>query len=120
MWIDGRPKLVGNIVVFINSTQPRSTNKKMYFIFEVHEGNHVFISVIKLISVGEELLINYNLNHIGTNILTIACHKCDIVLYAILSKGSNLLGTLNDDLELLVYDVQGKISNIIVMSVALK
>jgi len=47
MYIDGRPKAAGNIVGFINSTWPVTTNKKPNFIFEAHEGNFVFLCSIK-------------------------------------------------------------------------
>ena len=67
MYINGRPKQTGNIVGFINSTQPVSTLKKPNFIFEGCEGDHVFVCAIKSIVVGEELLINYNLNRVDTN-----------------------------------------------------
>ena len=43
-----------------------STNKLMNCIFEAREGNHVFVCVIKSISTGEELLIDYNLNCVDT------------------------------------------------------
>ena len=68
MYIDGRPKEPGNIVGFINGTQPMTTNKKSNWIFEGCEGNHVFVCAIKSIAIGEELLIDYNLNRIYTNI----------------------------------------------------
>ena len=67
MYMDGRPKTTGNIAGFINSTQPRSTLKKPNCIFESHEGNCVFVCAIKSIAVGEELLIDYNLNRVDTN-----------------------------------------------------
>ena len=56
---------------FINSTRPGSTIKQPNCIFEAHEGNCVFICVIKSIRAGEELLIDYNLNRIDTNKATI-------------------------------------------------
>ena len=65
--MDGRPKTTGNIVGFINSTQPRSTLKKTNCIFEARERNNVVVCAIKSIAVGEELLINYNLNSVDTN-----------------------------------------------------
>ena len=71
VYIDGRPKEIGNIVGFINSMHPGSTNKRPSCIFEVGEGNHVFVCVIKWISLGEELLIDYNLSHIYTKKVTI-------------------------------------------------
>ena len=67
LYIDGRPKITGNIAGFINSTQPGSSIKQPNYIFEVREGNHVFICAIKSIAVGEKLLINYNLNRVDTN-----------------------------------------------------
>ena len=71
IYIDGRPKATRNIVGFINSTRPRSTIKQPNYIFEACEGNRVFICVIKSIRAGEEILIDYNLNHIDTNEATI-------------------------------------------------
>jgi hypothetical protein len=70
MYIDKRPKASGNIAGFINSTQPRSTNKQPYSVFEGWEGNCVFVCAIKSIAAGEYLLINYNLNRIDTNVVT--------------------------------------------------
>ena len=60
------PKATGNSAGFINSSRPMSTNKLANCIFEAHEGNHDFLYVIKSISVGEELLIDYNLNRVDT------------------------------------------------------
>ena len=60
LYIDGRPKITGNIAGFINNTQPGSTLKQPNCIFESHEGNRVFVCAIKSIVGGEELLINYN------------------------------------------------------------
>ena len=71
MYIDGRPKETGNIAGIINSTRPSSTSKQPNCIFEAHEGNGVFVCAIKSISAGEELLIDYHLNHIDTNEVTI-------------------------------------------------
>lgn len=62
IYIDERPKALGNI-----STQPMLTKEWPNCIFEAHEGNHVFVCVIKSIRGGEELLIDYNLNCIDTN-----------------------------------------------------
>ena len=62
LYIDRRPKIIENIVGFINSTQPGSTVKQPNCIFEGCEGNHVFVCAIKSIVFLEELLINYNLN----------------------------------------------------------
>ena len=67
LYIDRRPKITGNIVGFINSTQLGSTLNQPSFIFEACEGNRVFVCDIKSIDAGEELLINYNLNHADTN-----------------------------------------------------
>ena len=70
MYMDRRPKITGNIVGFINSTQPGSTIKQPNCIFEGREGNHVFVCAIKSIVLGVDLLINYNLNRVDTNIVT--------------------------------------------------
>ena len=67
MYIDGRPKITRNITGFINSIQPGSTLKQPSYIFELCEGNRFFVCDIKSIDVGEELLINYNLNRVDTN-----------------------------------------------------
>ena len=76
MYIDGRPNSFGNIVGFINSTRPETTNKQSNFIFEGRQGNCIFVCATKSIVAGEELLIDYNLNRIvggdyamGVNIL---------------------------------------------------
>lgn len=68
MYIDGRPKATWNIVGLINNTQPVTINKKRNYIFEGHEGNRVFICVIKSIATREEFLIDHNFNRINTNI----------------------------------------------------
>ena len=68
MYIDGRIKEIGNIVGFINNSQPMSTNKWSNRIFKAGKGNHVFVCVIKLVSVREELLIDYNLNCVDTKV----------------------------------------------------
>ena len=70
MYMDGRPKTTGNIVGFINSTQLGSTLKQPNCIFESREGNRVFVCAIKSIAVGQELLINYNLNRVDTNMVS--------------------------------------------------
>ena len=70
LYIDKSPKLTRNIVGFINSTQLGSTLKQPKCIFEGLEGNCVFICSIKSIARGEELLINYNLNWVDTNTVT--------------------------------------------------
>ena len=67
MYIDRRKKITGNIAGFTKSTQLGSTLKKPNCVFEVHEENHVFVCAIKSITAGEELLINYNLNRVDTN-----------------------------------------------------
>ena len=67
MYMDGRPKTTGNIAEFINSTQLGSTLKQPNCIFELREGNRVFVCAIKSIAAGEELLIDYNLNRVDTN-----------------------------------------------------
>ena len=67
LYMDGRPKTTGNIAGFINSTQPRSTLKQLSSIFESCEGNCVFVCAIKSIAVGKEMLIDYNLNRVDTN-----------------------------------------------------
>lgn len=79
IYIDKRQKAIGNIVRFINSTRPRSTMRQPNCIFETHEGNYVFVCAINSISVGEELLIDYNLNHIDIKKVTIM----GVVLYTI-------------------------------------
>ena len=71
MYIDGRPKATGNNVSFINITRPSSTNTQPNCIFEACEGNEFFVCTIKSISTREELLIDYYLNHIDTNKVTI-------------------------------------------------
>ena len=68
MYIDGRPKALGNIVAFINSTWLATTNKQPNCVFEGREGNCVFVCAIESIVAGEELLIDYNLNRVDTNI----------------------------------------------------
>ena len=70
LYIDGMPKITGNISGFINITQPGSTLKQPNCIFEAREGNHVFVCAIKSIAAGEELLINYNLNCAYTNMVS--------------------------------------------------
>jgi hypothetical protein len=62
MYINGRPNSTRNIIGFINSTQPTTTNKKANCIFEGHEGNCVFVCAIKSLATGKGLLIDYNLN----------------------------------------------------------
>ena len=67
LYMDRRPKTTSNIAGFINSTQPGSSLKQSNYIFESHEGNHVFVCAIKSIATGEELLIDYNLKRVDTN-----------------------------------------------------
>ena len=62
LYINEMPKIIGNIVGFINSTQLGSTLKQPNCIFESCEGNRVFACAIKSIATGKELLINYNLD----------------------------------------------------------
>ena len=70
MYIYGRTKGSENITGFINSKWIKRKNKQPNFIFEGHEGNYILMSTIKSIDVGEDLLINYNLNRIDTNIVS--------------------------------------------------
>ena len=70
LYIDGRPKAIGNIEGFINSTQPGSTIKQPNCIFERHEGNHFFVCSFKSIDIREEFLITYNLNQVDKNTVT--------------------------------------------------
>ena len=70
LYIDGMPKSTGTIVGFINSIQPGSTLKQPNCIFEGSEGICVFVCTIKSITAGEEFLINYNLNRVDTNTVT--------------------------------------------------
>jgi hypothetical protein len=68
MYIDGRPKTSGNIVGFINSTRPRTTNKQPNCIFQGRKQKCVFVCAIKSITASMELWIDYNLNRIHTGI----------------------------------------------------
>jgi hypothetical protein len=68
IYIDVRPKEMKNITGFINCTRPSTTNKQPNCVFEGPEGNHVFICAIKSIAAWEELLIDYNLNCVDTNV----------------------------------------------------
>ena len=70
LYIKEMPKAIGNIVGFINNTKLGFIIKQPKWIFEGHEGNHVFVCDIKSIVAGEEMLINYNLNRIDTNTIT--------------------------------------------------
>jgi hypothetical protein len=66
IYIDGRPKDSDNITGFINNTRPGTQNKQSNCIYEGHEENRVVLCVIKKISPGEELLVDYHLNRIET------------------------------------------------------
>ena len=68
VYIDGRPKALGNIAGFINSTWPGSTHKLPNCLFEWREGNCVFVCATKSIAAGEELLIDYGLNRIDAGV----------------------------------------------------
>ena len=70
MYIDGRPKYLGNIVGFINRTRTGSTHKLPDFIFEGREGNCVSVCATKSIAAGGELLIDYGLNRTNTGVAT--------------------------------------------------
>ena len=70
MYIDKRPKATGNIAGFINITQPGSTIKQPNHIFEGHERNSLFVCDIKSRAAWKQLLINYNLNRVDTNTVT--------------------------------------------------
>ena len=69
LYINRRPKTTGNIMGFINSTQQGSTLKQPNYIFEAHERNRIFVCSIKSIAHEEEMLINYNLNQVDTNMV---------------------------------------------------
>jgi hypothetical protein len=64
VYIDGRLKASRNIVGLINSTRPDTTRKQPNFIFEGCEENQIFVCAVKTIVVGEELLVDYDLNQI--------------------------------------------------------
>ena len=66
IYIDGRPKISGNIIGFINNTQPGTTNKEPNCIDEGCEENRVVMCAIKKIPLGEELLVDYHLNRVDT------------------------------------------------------
>jgi len=66
IYIDGRPKASSNIVGFINSTWPGTTNKQLNCIYEGCEENRVVVCAIKKIALGEEL-VDYHLNQIETS-----------------------------------------------------
>jgi hypothetical protein len=46
-----------------------TTNNQPNCVFEGHEGNCVFICALNSIATAEELLIDYNLNRIDTDIV---------------------------------------------------
>ena len=64
MHIDGRPKASRNTVGLIKSKRPGTTRKDLNCIFEEREGNRIFVCAVKTLTVGEELLVNYNLNRV--------------------------------------------------------
>ena len=64
MYIDGRPKASRNIAGFINSTRLVTATKKPNCEFEGREEHRIFVCATKKILLGEELLIDYNLNRI--------------------------------------------------------
>ena len=64
MYIDGRPKASKNVVGFVNSTWPVTTNKQPNCEFEGRKEHRIFVCARKTILPGEELLIDYNLNRI--------------------------------------------------------
>jgi hypothetical protein len=72
MYIDGRPKALGNIADLINNTRPETTRKEPKFIFEESEGNRIFVSAVKTIMTGEELLVDYNLNRVDLGMSSFA------------------------------------------------
>ena len=80
MYIDGRPKATQNIARFINDTWPTKTNKQPNSIFEEHEGNRELVCTIASIDVGKDLLIDYNLNRIDTEIVIVG--EAHILFYA--------------------------------------
>ena len=53
-----RPKTLGNVDDFINSSHPRSINKLRNCMFEERDRNRVVVCVIKSIFVGKDLLIS--------------------------------------------------------------
>ena len=57
LYMDGRPKKIGNIAGFRNSTQLGSTLKKPNCIFESREGNRVFVCAIKSIFLAKNCLL---------------------------------------------------------------
>ena len=68
MYIDGRPKALGNIAGLINSTRHGTTRKEPNCIFEEPEHNRIFLCAVKTITTGEELLVDYNLNRVDPRI----------------------------------------------------
>ena len=67
LYMDRRPKTTRNIAGFINSTQPGSTLRQPNDILVSREGNRVLGCAIKAIAASEELLIDYNLNRVDIN-----------------------------------------------------
>jgi hypothetical protein len=64
MCIDGRPKALENIAGIINSTRPGTKRKEPNCIFEEHEGNRIFVCVVKTITTCKEMMVDYNLNRV--------------------------------------------------------
>ena len=60
----GDEKLFGNVAGFINSTRPVRKTKKLNCEFEGHKEHPIFVCATKTVLLGEELLIDYNLNWI--------------------------------------------------------
>lgn len=71
MYIDGKPKETWNVACFIKGFWLVSTNKKLNYILEARKGNCVSIHAIKSIITLEDLLIDYNLNHVDMKKFTI-------------------------------------------------
>ena len=67
MYIDGRPKASENVVGFINSTRPVTTTKQPNCEFEGRKEHRIIVCATKTILLGEELLIDYNLNRIDVD-----------------------------------------------------
>jgi hypothetical protein len=64
MYIDGRPKASRIITGFIKYTRHGKARNQPNCVFEGHEGNKIFVCAAKTIVVGEEFLIDYDLNRI--------------------------------------------------------
>ena len=62
IYIDGRPKVSENVTSFINSTWLVTTTKKINCEFEGCKEYRIFVCATKTILLGEELLIDHNLN----------------------------------------------------------